>query len=979
MNHPVKRYKPNEEIKTRKHDYFDLYAGQPEQKVYSQIPVVSSMSNMSQIVNSKDQCPSSDSRKQSTLVENTNALSPAMQALELKQEPSDDTTNSDDKTIQKDLYTIKGLEASIDDLEQIFDNSESSDVSSNDDAIHINTPPDSNTSVIGLDEVKRCMAGNSGIGILRPEELSKMFPTPPSLEHHPNASPSGGIFESSTDVHDGPKIKKEIINFPNLGSPMVEPIEDWSYVFTPPSVCKYVGSTKYAPLTNLPSSNLPSINISSNCIYQSTWNKTQQQQQQQQQPSSPLQITNNGQDKVIKSMSSMSNSNLMFNNTTPVSRPTSAQTISSGNTMISATNMQVNIGNSGGQLINSNSINMFQNISGNVRPGMSPISPSTNGPPFTNNITGSPMNINLYRRTPIPPPPPYDQAIASPATSTSSYLNKQFHSEEPPVTPSANNNRTPEASSLLVNILLYDTALNIFRDHNFDICPLCVCNESPKCIGNIRGADSGVYLSLPGQSLNSNSTTSNSQYNNYSNIYGINCGSETDSPSVLSLQNGYVDEDPIRCTCGFSAVINRRLAHRSGLFYEDEMEITGMAEDPVSYKKNSILAFLLGNVANTNNSSNNIKLENSQEYNNDFMTSQIIDLLREQCTIVKTSSSSIHRAVERFKSIATSQTATNRMLHVLEYSDALEVITLALEQSRIVFESTVYMNHGTKNNDMEQCVAIIGKNKSLAKTMVHRWPYLRVNGPKNNQEIIRVMTSMQPLLQDAFHGKNTSKLWDAPYTVKGPLTWRQFHFMAGRCGTGQCEPQPIPTIIVGHEKDWLSVAPYAIQYWDKLLLEPYSYPRDVVYVVIAPDNDYIVSRIKTYFKELSTTYEMCKFGRHTPMKGWDGILKINKNSKNNTEFLDDWFSMIGDSRVSEMLKMYAIACQQFLVPYLAKIPNDKSLLDPPESTNSNLVNSNKDRSLPSPMLPPSTPESMQLSQDKAPGTPKSENGTVKML
>ena len=89
-----------------------------------------------------------------------------------------------------------------------------------------------------------------------------------------------------------------------------------------------------------------------------------------------------------------------------------------------------------------------------------------------------------------PPPPPYDQP--SPATSTtSSYLNKNLNSIEPE-TPGPQ--RAPESNSLVVNILLGDTALNIFRDHNFDSCSLCVCTAGPKVVGNIKGADAGTYL-----------------------------------------------------------------------------------------------------------------------------------------------------------------------------------------------------------------------------------------------------------------------------------------------------------------------------------------------------------------------------------------------------------------------------------------------------------------------------------------------------
>lgn len=255
------------------------------------------------------------------------------------------------------------------------------------------------------------------------------------------------------------------------------------------------------------------------------------------------------------------------------------------------------------------------------------------------------------------------------------------------------------------------------------------------------------------------------------------------------------------------------------------------------------------------------------------------------------------------------------------------------------------------------------KQKSQSKQLVsaHKWPYLYADGPKSNQDIVRIMKSMQPLLQDAFHKKCTTRLWDAPYTVKGPLTWREFHRLAGR-GTGQCEPQPIPSVIVGHEKDWLSVAPYALHYWDKLLLEPYSYPRDIAYIVVAPDSDFIVSKVKNFFKELSTSYEMCRLGRHQPVKGWDGILRIGKATKispvdQQQQFLEEWLQMLGNSKISELIRMYGAAFRNKLIPYLSKIPQDKTLLDPPESYSANNMPREARASMPSPMPPPesSTP------------------------
>lgn len=53
------------------------------------------------------------------------------------------------------------------------------------------------------------------------------------------------------------------------------------------------------------------------------------------------------------------------------------------------------------------------------------------------------------------------------------------------------------ACPLLINVLLADTVLNVFRDHNFDSCTLCVCNAGPKvCHCNKTNFNPAAYLSL---------------------------------------------------------------------------------------------------------------------------------------------------------------------------------------------------------------------------------------------------------------------------------------------------------------------------------------------------------------------------------------------------------------------------------------------------------------------------------------------------
>jgi len=78
-------------------------------------------------------------------------------------------------------------------------------------------------------------------------------------------------------------------------------------------------------------------------------------------------------------------------------------------------------------------------------------------------------------------------------------------------------NRGVEAHALVVNLSLSDSVINLFRDHNFDSCTMCVCNASNKVIGNIRGSEVGLYI-------------------------------HDSSP----------EEESVRCNCGFSASANRR-------------------------------------------------------------------------------------------------------------------------------------------------------------------------------------------------------------------------------------------------------------------------------------------------------------------------------------------------------------------------------------------------------------------------------------
>lgn len=767
---------------------------------------------------------------------------PAFVKADVKQEPmEEDRADNAGKSLSGSLFTSEGLQASYRDLEQIFDNSDAS----SDETTQVSTPPGSNKHEDNSSNMR-------GTRVLRPEELSKMFPTPPSLEHNPAASPCGG----QTDIDPcgylelpTTRFKQEI--YPNMGSPQEEVIDDWSFVFRPPTLYKFVGSSKYAPLRDLPSQHLPALQLPGNCSYKPSWLYPPVQEKT---AASHHQISSTNNHQPHPHHPPVPHSHRPSQPPTPIQQgPTTPLTPQNPLTP------------------HRPGLSPMPH-----RPGQSPISPATHFPQ-------SPSVLQSQRATPVcrppappsgppvGPPPPYSPAASM--TSVSSYHPKAVCNTE--------------VNSLIMNILLSDTALNIFRDHNFDSCTLCVCNGDPKVVGTIRGADAGIYLAP----------------------YG---------PHPLN------EEDSTRCTCGFSAVVNRKLSHRSGLFYEDEYEITGLADEP--NVRNGIQALdimtLISGLSN--------------DMTDTVRPIDVLSLMKEQCgVIVRSPASALTKAAQKCASSTSLLT-----VDALELGDSNEASWVAMEQGLMVSAARV--------------------------PCMHRWPFLRASGPDCSQDIVRVMKSLQPQLQEAVQKKCTTRLWEAPYTVSGPLTWRQFHRLAGRGTEDRCEPQPVPSMMVGYEKDWLSLSPYALHYWEKLLLEPYSYARDVAYIVVAPDNDFVINRARGFFKELSTVYEVCRLGRHCPITKVlrDGILRVGSGAamKLAKEPIDDWFSMLGDSPTANMLRLYAQVCRHHLVPHLAQVTLDKTLfesLDGPQMKN-------VDRPIPPPMPPPS-------GDDKGPNTPKSDH------
>ncbi|XP_017263346.1 mediator of RNA polymerase II transcription subunit 13-like isoform X1 [Kryptolebias marmoratus] len=435
----------------------------------------------------------------------------------------------------------------------------------------------------------------------------------------------------------------------------------------------------------------------------------------------------------------------------------------------------------------------------------------------------------------------------------------------------------PEAHSLYLILLLSDSVLSVFKDRNFDSCCICACNM------NVKGADVGVYI--------------------------------PDSTC----------EDQYRCMCGFSAIVNRRLAHGTGLFLEDELDIFGRTSE-VGRAAERRLALCRRDP--TVGESRTKQLQDAVP-----ASSSVMIVLREQCSQPISSLASLHLPLNsschgRKGALLQSWMSEKQWA---DGSDACVDCYNALEQG------LQYVDNPT------------GGKVDLAvvrSSALHSWPHTNVVDMSrlSSQDMVRMLLSLQPFLQDAIQKKRTGRTWDNIQHVQGPLTWQQFHKMAGRGSYGSeesPEPLPIPTVLLGYdrERDFLALSPLALPFWEKLLLEPYGGQRDVAYVVVCPNSTSLLAAACAFFQELSAVYETCRLGKHRPLSkvSKDGFVCVGEEVEpQKLEELDvdhwmagPWAGQQHTDNISK-LKLYAYAFKQQLGPQLSTLTLDGSLLLPPK-------------------------------------------------
>nr|XP_046230336.1 mediator of RNA polymerase II transcription subunit 13-like isoform X2 [Scatophagus argus] len=384
-------------------------------------------------------------------------------------------------------------------------------------------------------------------------------------------------------------------------------------------------------------------------------------------------------------------------------------------------------------------------------------------------------------------------------------------------------------------------------------------------------------------------------------------------------------EDQYRCMCGFSAIVNRLLANGTGLFLEDELDIFGRTSE-VGRAAERRLA-----LCRRDPSMGDPRAKKPQDAAP--ASPSVMVLLQEQCSQPISSLASLHLPLS-----CSCHGRKGALLHSwmsekqwADGSDACVECYNALEQG------LQYVDNPT-GGKVDPAV--------VRSTVLHSWPHTNVVDMSmlSSQDMVRMLLSLQPFLQDAIQKKRTGRTWENIQHVQGPLTWQQFHKTAGRGSYGSeesPEPLPIPTVLLGYdrERECLALSPLALPFWEKLLLEPYGGQRDVAYLVLCPNSPSLLAAARTFFQELSAVYETCRLGKHRPLAkvSRDGLVRVGEEvepEKLEELDVDQWCTgpWAGQQHADNLskLKLYAYACKQQLGPQLSALHLDSSLLLPPK-------------------------------------------------
>ncbi|CAK9296009.1 unnamed protein product [Gordionus sp. m RMFG-2023] len=407
-----------------------------------------------------------------------------------------------------------------------------------------------------------------------------------------------------------------------------------------------------------------------------------------------------------------------------------------------------------------------------------------------------------------------------------------------------------------------------------------------------------------------------------------------------------------KCICGFDPDVNRSSSFESGLFFEDEMLVNGERSNDsgiVPFKTYTAYTSFLNIVYSI---ISNKFTEDDHNIFNDIQRSEICLTDPETVCMVQSLVAS-----DPYGSTVLSRYSPLNfdITHMTNQPSALRCphnIRSMLDTSQL-FEFV--LSHSIQSGEVDSNLFDEGKNVKFTKRgtifspyllfTAHFWPFLYDSAPPANRECVNAANYLRAALRDcverrpetvcsipgsASRFKSSHLLFEQARQVSGPLTWQHFHKLAGRGRVERCEPQPIPPIVVGYEHERSLVSPLAINFWEFCNFEPFSLPKEVNFIVVVPDNATLCQITKRFFENLSCSFELCKMGKHTPLTPFnkskdDYFLRVGQNFQLKTasmrdmsylSLFPDWINSLGSQDVMEKIRCYYIAFKYQLATYL---------------------------------------------------------------
>ena len=455
--------------------------------------------------------------------------------------------------------------------------------------------------------------------------------------------------------------------------------------------------------------------------------------------------------------------------------------------------------------------------------------------------------------------------------------------------------RLPEAHSLTFNLFLSDSLLNVFRDRCFDQCPVCVCNF------DLRGFDHKFVDKVNhAKDLGLNSSSE----------YPCTCAFSSIRNRSISFATGLLLEDELEVlTSNDQEHQNKIVKLRRRIENAKNGSILSGLENLTDTDKKTCLV-LIGEL---------IKHESCPVFGPTFTwlvgslkdsrkNSKFLDIERRskrsksQKMKLNSDKNDVNILESSPKSPTDPEKSKLRRNFIAEYDTYLACLQ-AIVAGRAVIDGTIVNTIATQ--------AAKSKQWDYISTTIHPWVYscsvLPINEPivnesvtlstkpnENNalvpipttgpeQHIVSLLKTLLPVLQNSVQKRSKNRTWMHMIRVRGPLTWFEFVDLGGQCmDRSLAQPLAVPRFITSNEtmgvknsgmsnnlvssgKNGLGyeVGPNGLEQWQRLGLEPNSKKQDIVYTAICPDN--MQNQVRGFFKELSSSYESSKLGRHRPL------------------------------------------------------------------------------------------------------------------